>query len=204
MLETLAAPENMVFAAALLLMLLIGAVEAVGLGAGSFGAELPVDADAGDLLGWLGVGRVPLLVLLIAFLAIFGLLGLAGQQLATAFTGAPLTPWLAAPAAAVAALPLTGVAARGFARVLPQDETSAVELDELLRRSATIVTGEARHGHPARARAEDRFGQAHYIMVEPDRPGAVFREGEAVLLARREGHIFRAIARGDALLPRLD
>lgn len=204
MLATFAAPENMVFAAALLLMLLIGAVEAVGLGAGSFGAELPVDADGGDLLAWLGVGRIPLLVLLVAFLAIFGLLGLAGQQVATALTGAALTPWLAAPVVAVAALPLTAVAARGLARVLPQDETSAVELDELLGRQAVIVTGEARLGHPARARAEDRFGQAHYVMVEPDRAGPSFREGEAVLLARREGHVFRAIARGDALLPRLD
>lgn len=204
MLATLAAPENMVFAAALLLMLLIGAVEAVGLGAGSFGAELPVDADGGDLLAWLGVGRVPLLVLLIAFLAIFGLLGLAGQQVAAALTGAPLAGWIAVPAAAVASLPLTGVAARALSRVLPQDETSAVELDELLGRSAVVVTGEARLGHPARARAEDRHGQAHYLMVEPDRAGPVFREGETVLLARQEGHIFRAIARGDALLPRLD
>lgn len=204
MLATLAAPENMVFAAALALMLLIGAVEAVGLGAGSFGAELPVDADGGDLLGWLGVGRVPLLVVLIAFLAIFGLVGIAGQQVTTALTGSALSPWIAAPAAALAALPLTSLAGRGLARVLPRDETSAVELDELLGRSAVIVTGEARYGHPARARAEDRFGQAHYIMVEPDRPGPTFREGEAVLLARQEGHLFRAIARGDALLPRLD
>lgn len=204
MLATLAAPENLVFAAALALMLLIGVVEAVGLGAGSFGAELPVDAHGGDLLAWLGVGRVPLLVLLIAFLALFGLIGMAGQQLATGLTGAALTPWIAAPAAAVAALPLTGFAARGLARVLPGDETSAVELDELVGRSAVIVTGEARHGHPARARAADRFGQAHYLMVEPDRPGLVFREGEAVLLVRQEGHLFRAISRGDALLPRLD
>ncbi|PAX08237.1 YqiJ family protein [Sphingomonas lenta] len=206
MLATFAAPENMVFAAALVLMLLIGAVEAVGLGAGSFGADLHADADAGggDLLAWLGVGRVPLLVLLVAFLAIFGLLGLAGQQLAAALTGAPLTPWIAVPAAVVASLPLTGVAARALARVLPQDETSAIELDELVGRSAVIVTGRAEYGSPARARIEDRHGQVHYLMVEPDRPGPLFREGEPVLLVRRKGHLFRAIARGDALLPRLD
>lgn len=204
MLAFLGAPENVVFAAALALMLLIGAVEAVGLGAGSFGADLDMDADTGHLLAWLGVVQVPLLVLLIAFLAIFGLLGIAGQQAAAALTGTPLSPWLAAPAAAVAALPATGLAARGLARVLPGDETSAIELEDLLGRAATVVTGRAEYGSPARARIEDRFGQAHYVMVEPDRPGSRFQEGEAVLLVRREGHLFRAITRGDALLPRLD
>ena len=202
----LGAPENVIFAAALLLMLLIGAVEAVGLGAGSFGADLEVDADTsgGDLLAWLGVGRVPLLVLLVAFLAIFGTLGLAGQQVAAALLGGPVTPWIAAPVAALASLPITGIAARGLARVLPQDETTAIELDDLVGRSATVVTGRAEHGSPARARIEDRHGQPHYLMVEPDRPGPTFREGDPVLLVRREGHLFRAVARGDALIPRLD
>jgi membrane protein implicated in regulation of membrane protease activity len=200
----LGAPENMVFAAALALMLLIGAVEAMGLGAGSFGADLGADADGAGLLDWLGIGRLPLLTLLVAFLAIFSLVGLIGQQLAAALTGAPLTPWLAVPAAAVASLPLTGFAARGLARVLPQDETSAIDLDELIGRAATVVTGRAEYGSPARARIEDRHGQVHYVMVEPDRPGPLFREGEAVLLVRQEGHLFRAITRGDALLPRLD
>jgi hypothetical protein len=208
MLAMLGQPENMVFAAALLLMLLIGVVEAVGLGAGSFGADLPADLDAdgigGDLLAWLGVGRVPLLVLLIAVLAIFGIVGLSGQQAATALLGGPASGWIAGPLAAAAALPLTGFAARGLARVLPGEETTAVELDELVGRSATIVTGRAEYGSPARARAVDRFGQAHHVMVEPDRPGPRFGEGEPVLLVRQEGHLFRAIARGDALLPRLD
>lgn len=206
MLASLAAPENVVFAAALALMLLIGAVEAIGLGAGSFGAELPADADGidGGPLAWLGVGRVPLLVVLVAFLAIFGVVGLAGQQAAAGLLGGPLSAWIAAPAAAAISLPATRLAARGLARVLPGDETSAIELDELAGRSAVLVSGRAELGHAARARAEDRFGQAHYVMVEPDRSGVTFREGEAVLLVRREGHLFRTIARGDALLPRLD
>jgi hypothetical protein len=41
-------------------------------------------------------------------------------------------------------------------------------------------------------------------MVEPDRSGAVFEEGEQVLLVRREGDLFRAISRGDFHLPRLE
>ena len=204
MLAFLGAPENMIFTAALALMLLIGAVEAIGLGAGSFGADLGADVDGTDLLGWLGVGRVPLLVLLVAFLAIFGTIGVAGQQAAAALTGVPLSPWIATPLAVLAALPVTGVAARGLARVLPGDETSAIALDELIGRSAFIVTGRAGYGSPARARIEDRHGQTHFVMVEPDRPGPTFHEGDPVLLVRQEGHLFRAIARGDALLPRLD
>jgi hypothetical protein len=200
----LAAPENTVFVASLALMLLIGAVEVIGLGAGSFGVDLDADGAGGDLLAWLGVGRVPLLILLVVFLAIFGTIGLAVQQVAAGVTGAPLSAWAAAPIAALLAFPVTGIAARGLARVLPGEETSAIELDELLGRAAVLTTGRAEHGFPARARVEDRHGQAHYVMVEPDRPGPVFREGDAVLLARREGHVFRAIARGDALLPRLD
>ena len=40
-------------------------------------------------------------------------------------------------------------------------------------------------------------------MVEPDNAGQVFEEGERVLLVRREGDVFRAIAVGDHHLPRL-
>ncbi|HEX8389287.1 MAG TPA: OB-fold-containig protein, partial [Sphingomonas sp.] len=197
MLAALGAPENIVFAAALLLMLLIGGVAAAGLGA-------DVDLDGGDLLSWLGVGRLPLLVVLVVFLAVFGLLGLTGQWIAAALTGAPVAPWIAVPAVGLAALPVTASIGHSLARVLPGDETSAIELDELIGRAATVVTGRAEYGSPARARIEDRHGQAHFVMVEPDRPGPAFREGEAVLLVRQEGHLFRAISRGDALLPRLD
>lgn len=204
MLEFLAAPENAVFAASLALMVMIGAVEAVGLGAGSFGLGWDGDADGGTLLAWLGIGRVPLSIVLVAFLAIFGTIGLLLQQAAAALIGGPLSGWVAAPLAAILALPATGVAARGLARVLPGDETSAIELEELLGRAAVVTIGRAEHGSPARARVEDRHGQVHFVMVEPDRPGPVFHEGDPVLLARREGQVFRAIARGDALLPRLE
>ena len=71
MLEFLGLPQNIAFSAALVLMLLIGLVQLIG-----FGVELDADADldadiGGDLLSWLGVGRVPLLMLLVLFLGIF-------------------------------------------------------------------------------------------------------------------------------------
>jgi hypothetical protein len=206
-LSFLGASENFAFVSAILLMFLIGGVQLIGLG-GHFDADahadVHIDADGDfDLLGWLGVGRLPLLMLIVTFLALFGIGGLVLQQILHDLTGAPLTPWIAVPAVAAASLPLTGLTARGLSKILPRDHTTAVPLEALLGRSAQIVTGRARHGSPARARAEDDFGQHHYVMVEPDLQDQVFEEGETVLLVRREGDCFRAVSRGDFLLPRI-
>jgi hypothetical protein len=196
----LTSPDNLAFTGALVLMLLVGAVELLGLGGSA--VELHLDADA-DLLGWLGVGRMPLLALCVLFLAAFGSLGLAGQQWADAALGHTLSGWVAAPAALVASLPATGLLARGLGPLMPRDETSAVELDELIGRAATVTVGTAAPGSNARARAEDRHGQAHFVMVEPNAATERFAAGDPVLLVRREGHLFYAIGRGDARLPRL-
>lgn len=200
MLEFLGASQNFVFVSAIVLMLLIGAVELLGLG-GAF--DLEADLDGGDLLSWLGVGRLPLLMLVVVFLAIFGSLGLIVQQVILDATGALISPWIAGPATLIAGLPLTGLAARGLARILPQDHSTAIMLDDLVGRMGAIVTGRATQGSPARARVEDHHGQPHFVMVEPDNPGQSFEEGEHVLLVRREEGLFRAIARGDHHLPRL-
>ncbi|GAM05925.1 OB-fold-containig protein [Novosphingobium sp. MBES04] len=40
-------------------------------------------------------------------------------------------------------------------------------------------------------------------MLEPDNAGQTFVTGERVLIVRREGDLFKAIARGDHYLPRL-
>jgi membrane protein implicated in regulation of membrane protease activity len=200
MLEIIAAPANLPFSVALLVMLLIGAVEAFGLGASA--VQLDVDADidgGGDLLGWLGIGRVPLLMLLVVFLALFGLIGLAIQQ----FAG-PLPLWIAAPGAAVAALPLTSLGARGLARIMPGDETTAVSLDSLVGRRGTITIGTARRGSPAQARVSDIHGQVHYVMVEPYDDDHSLGEGETVRLDRRDGNIFIAVGRTDRIESGLD
>lgn len=204
MLALFGAPENFFFVCALVLMVLIGVAQAVGL-AGEFGGHPDVDLDSDlDLLSWLGVGRLPLLMLMVVFLGLFALVGLLGQQLSHDMLGSYLGAWLAVPAALLVALPLTGLAARVLARVLPRDETSAIELEALTGRAARIVTGQAAHGSPARARVEDRHGQAHYVMVEPSSPTEQFAEGEIVLLVRQEADRFLAISRGDHLLPRLE
>jgi membrane protein implicated in regulation of membrane protease activity len=199
-LEIIAAPANLPFSVALLVMLMIGAVEALGLGASAVHLDLHADLDGGgDLLGWLGIGRVPLLMLLVVFLALFGLAGLAIQQ----FAG-PLPLWIAVPAAAAAAVPLTGLGARGLARIMPHDETTAVSLDSLVGRRGTITIGTARRGSPAQARVSDIHGQAHYVMVEPYDDSHSIGEGETVRLDRRDGNIFIAVGRTDITTSSLD
>jgi len=202
MLDFLLASQNTPFAAALLLMLLIGGAQAAGLG------DFDADHDLGDaasegLLSLLGLGRVPLLLWLALFLMIFGVIGYAGQQFWQALTGSLASAWLAGPVAAAVSLPFTGAGARLLARVMPQDETTAVSVDSLIGRFATVQTGTARPGSPARARVTDMHGHPHFVMVEPDNPDQVLHEREEILLVRREGEVFRAISRGGHFLPGL-
>ncbi|MCJ8158095.1 OB-fold-containig protein [Sphingomonas sp. LaA6.9] len=194
--------DTIVFTVALVLMALIGLVEAIGLGGAGLG--LDTDAPDNDLLSWLGVGQLPLLVLLVVVLTLFGVIGLSFQQLMVELTGETITPWLAGPAAAAAALPLTAVLARPLARILPRDETSAIDIDDLVGLRAVIVTGRATSGSPARARVRDHHGQNHYVMAEPDNAGQSFAEGEEIILVRREAHLFKAITEGRTFIPQLD
>jgi membrane protein implicated in regulation of membrane protease activity len=159
------------------------------------------NADGPDLLAWLGVGRVPILMLLVVFLALFGMAGLAAQQIAAALKGAAMSPSLASAIAVVAALPLTGIGARGLARIMPQDETTAVGLDSLVGKRGTVTIGTARRGSPAQVRVRDVHGQAHYVMVEPHDAAHPLPEGATVLLARREGHIFIGLGEADGITP---
>lgn len=193
--EFLLAPENLFFSTALMLLLMVGVVEALGLGFSAFDAG-DVDlgeTDAGPLLGWIGVGRLPLLMVLVAALAAFGLCGLALQQTAAAWTGRLLPAPVACLAATLAALPLTGVISRFLARIIPTDETSAVSLATLVGRRGQIVLGRATAGCPARARVRDAFGQSHYVLVEPNLAGDRLGEGDEILLVTREAGHFRAI-----------
>jgi len=192
MIEFLLLPDHYAFSVALVVMLMIGIVEGLGLG---FPPETP-DVDGGGPagpLGWLGFGRLPLLILLVVALGVFALVGLAIQQAALAWWGGVLPARTAGAAATLIALPLTAAGSRALARILPTDETSAVSLDTLLGRRGRILLGAARAGSPARARVRDQHGQSHYVLVEPNLAGDTLREGAEILLVAREPGHFRAI-----------
>lgn len=194
---SLLAAHNMPFAAALVLMLLLGLVQAIGLGTSLGDADVDADAHGGfadGLLSFLGIGRVPFMIWLVCFLLVFALVGVGIQALADALLGAPLDRWVAAAIAAVAGLPVTGGLVRPLAAILPGDESTAVGLDSLVGRRATIVTGRAAAGNPARAEVRDRHGQPHYVMVEPHEAGSEMLEGDELLLVRRESETFYGVA----------
>ncbi|MEM1050865.1 MAG: OB-fold-containig protein [Pseudomonadota bacterium] len=199
---TLLEAHNLPFAIAVMIFVFIAVLQIVGAGdwfdSGDVDIDLDLDGPSGGgfvdgMMSLLGIGRVPFLVWLIVLLFTFAAIGVAGQQSLIAITGAPLPTLLAALAAGTAALPLTGVLTRPLANLMPQDETSAIRLDSLVRREAEIQIGTAEAGSPARAKVIDRHGQAHFVMVEPHDPEAVLREGETVLLAAREGQTFYGV-----------
>ena len=195
----LLAPETWPFAVAGLLMLSIAAIEGVALliGASAMGwvdsllhhspdALLHHSPDSPDSwLGWLHLGKVPLLVLVVLFLALFTLVGFALNLAAAGVFGAMIPPLISAPVAAVASLPLMRVCAGGIAHMIPSDQTYAVSLDTLVGRVAVIVSGTARLGYPAQGKVTSEHGQVHYVLVEPDMAEVTFAQNDAVLLVKR-------------------
>ena len=208
---TLLEPHNLPFAVAFGALFVIGLLQVIGVGDALEGAgDFDIDVDSGNALSTggvfdsvssvLGIGRVPLLIWLSSLLFVFALTGTVGQALIDAATGAPLSAGIAAILAAGAALPLNGIVTRPLEKLLPKDETSAVDLRSLVRRDARIQVGTARVGSPARAKVEDVHGHPHFVMVEPHDTDAALSEGETVLLVRREGELFYAVRYESPLL----
>lgn len=213
MIELLTADETQIFVVALAVMLIIAAMEGVAtlMGAGLSGfldsllPEVDVDIDI-DLdgpqsspplftrfLGWLRIGQVPVLMIIVIFLTAFGLIGLSMQQIARGMVGGYLPGWICAVGAAAVALPVVRLLGGVLAFIMPKDETSAVAETTFIGRIATITLGTARQGSPAEARLHDEHGQVHYIMLEPDTETEAFSQGTDVLVTERLGSVFRGI-----------
>jgi len=190
--NTLLAPESSPFLIASLVLLAIAAVEGLGLIVGASASQWldhwvhgPADGMAESWLGWLHVGKVPLLALIVVFLAAFAVLGFGMNIVVHALFGAYVPPLVAAPLALLASLPVVRVTGGVLGRIMPREETSAVSIDSLVGRIATVVSGTARHGYPAQARVTNEHGQSIYVMVEPDSAQTSFGAGEPVLLVKR-------------------
>jgi uncharacterized membrane protein len=197
------AAETSPFLVSALVMIAIAVLEGVGLVAGVSATHwldhmLP-QAHGGEgmtdsWLGWLHVGRVPMLVIIVVLLASFSIVGFAGNLLVHALTGHYVPRILSVPAAFFASVPVVRISGSLLQNVLPRDETFAVSIDSLVGRIATIVNGNASMGRPAEARVTNEHGQTLYVMVEPDLEDASFGPNHSVLLVRRVGgKRFRAI-----------
>lgn len=154
-----------------------------------------------QLLGWLCIGKVPVLILLVAFLTAFGLAGFALQGLATSLFGYHWPTILAVPAALALSIPPTRWLALGLSRIMPKEETEAVSTRSFIGRIATVTRGVARIGTPAEAKLRDVHGHTHYVLVEPDDAEASFESGTEVLLTEQSSAVcFIGIANDHALL----
>ena len=197
-------PHNLPFliafgALAVIALLQVTGVSEVIEGAGEFdvgdsaadGLEMGGLGEA--LTTLLGLGRVPVMIWLAALLFVFATIGVIGQSVLASMLGAPLSAGWAALAAGGVALPLNSIAMRPLAAIMPKDETTAIDLDDLVRRDAEIQIGTARAGSPARAKVIDVHGQAHFVMVEPHDQTLALNAGDTVLLVRREGQTFYGV-----------
>jgi hypothetical protein len=189
------AAETWPFTIATFLMLLIAVVEGLAMVAGANISEWlqsalpdPWDSVHGpfdNVLGWLHVGRVPFLVLVVLFLMGFALAGFALNMVANRMFGLWVPTLISVPLAFFATLPFVRILGAGLARIIPQDQTFAVSFESLIGRVATIVGGTARPGYPAQARVANEHGQNLYIMVEPETDGVTFGSGEQILLKKQ-------------------
>ena len=213
MIELLLAPQNLPFAVALSLMLGIAVLEGVLLLLGSgfmdaFDSLLPdlpetdvaVDpnVEAGGFalskfLGWLYVGKVPALMLLVVFLTGFGVIGLVLQTSVHGLLGFYLPRVVAAGAATFLALPFVRGAGALLARLMPGNESEATSTASFIGRRAVITLGTATEGAPAEARLTDANGQDHYIMLEPEHSADRFAAGQAVIVTAQEGATYKGV-----------
>ncbi len=225
MFEGMLTPALAPFSIALGIMLLIALTEAMGTVFGispsglfdQFFPDVDVDADlemAADaeasvepsgllssVLGWLCIGKVPVLVLLVAFLTAFGLSGIMLQSIAKSTIGFHFPSVIAAIIALFLALPPTRWLAIGLANVMPKEESEAVSTKTFVGKVATITRGIAKEGVPAEAKLRDVHGQMHYVLVEPDVADDEFPQGSEVLLTSQSSAIrFRAILNINALM----
>jgi hypothetical protein len=191
--------ETWPFAAALAIMVGLAVLEGLGLlfahsPSSAIDSLLPEVPDGVDSpLGWLHLGKVPALVLLILFLAGFAIAGYVIQGVTYKLIGSMWPAWAASIPAVFAGFATVSGVGSLLEHVMPKDETSAVSEMTLIGRAGVIVKGHAKAGFAAEAKVRDSYGRAHYVMVEPDVETDVFNEGSEVLLVKKVGVRFRCI-----------
>jgi hypothetical protein len=207
-------PEWAPFTIALLVMLAIGLVELASLLIGfspssaieSALPEIELDAPDGSgaelgpfslILGWFSVGRLPFLVILVIFLTTFGLAGYIVQWWVYWVMGGPLSAWLAAIPAFLAAIFTTRHLGRWLGRIFPRDHSEAASQRELIGSYATIIRGEAKPGQPAEAKAQDLRGRSHYVLLEPSDADTTYKAGDRVFIVGQEKNVYRAVTKLD-------
>lgn len=146
-------------------------------------AHADVDSGVfGTFVNWIGFGRLPVLAFVALFCGVFGIIGLILNQISTQTLGIYLNTSLAMAAAFVLTLPVVSRLTLFVARILPREESNAVELRDLLGREALIIQGNATYETSASASCKDMHGVLHHFSVRPVDPEAVLHERSKVRL----------------------
>jgi Inner membrane protein YqiJ, N-terminal/Inner membrane protein YqiJ, OB-fold len=201
------ADQNSPFLVTMAITLGIAVIEIVsltlGLGIADMIDDLLPDFDAdtpeieasllGDALAWLNVGRVPFLILLLAFLGVFTVGGYGAQLFARNSFGFLLPAFIVAPVALALAVPATRLVSRGLARIMPREESYATGDDELIGRIAVVSLGTVTRRTPGKAKVSDAHGNTHFVRLRAAQRGQRFQQSDRVLLVSHRRGLFDAI-----------
>jgi membrane protein implicated in regulation of membrane protease activity len=200
--DILLAPDVRPFAVAAAIMVSLGGIELLTMIVGfsiselvghDFALDSETHSTIGGLFLWINAGRLPLLILLILVLGIFSIAGFLLQAIAHG-AGATLPVSIAALAAAGLSLPAIRVTSRAVARIIPRDETYAVNEADFVGHVAEVAIGPLDQGLPGRVRLKDVFGNWHSVAARASPDSAPLPVGARVLLVDRDTRSFIAIS----------
>jgi hypothetical protein len=200
--DLLLAPDVRPFAIAAAFMLALGGIELLATLVGFsiselLGKEVTVEADHANGLGglflWINAGRLPLLILIILALGMFSIAGFFLQALAHG-VGISVPVSIAALAAAACSIPAVRVTSRGIAKIIPRDETYAVDEADFIGHVAEVSIGPLDQGLPGRVRLKDVFGNWHSLVARASPESVPLPVGASVLLVDRDAKSFIAIS----------
>jgi membrane protein implicated in regulation of membrane protease activity len=142
---------------------------------------------------WINAGRLPLLILMILALGVFAIAGFLLQGIAHSI-GMAVPVTLAALAAAALSLPAIRASSRGIARIIPRDETYAVDEADFVGHVAEVSIGPLDQGLPGKVRLKDVFGNWHSVAARASPESTPLPVGASVLLVDRDARSFIAIS----------
>ena len=204
-LSFLVAPGNTPFAISGAVLLLLLAIEvigllAVGMGVSSVGDLLNAEGDAdgldlgglaGDALGYLHWGKVPILIILALLTGTFSIAGYGLQGLISAWFGSALPGWLAAIPAGGAAVFSTHFLAAPIARLMPSGSGDAPTEKGMLGLVGDVVLGPIAFDRAGEVRVRDVGGREHFIAVKADAPGVEIPKGAEIVVTGLSDSFFR-------------
>ncbi|WP_201829500.1 OB-fold-containig protein [Microvirga zambiensis] len=165
---------------------------------GGYHADTGETGFIGGLMGWINAGRVPLLIVIITWLAAFAAAGFMLQTLAASLL-APLPVAVAGFIAFGLAAPATRFTTRLVSRIVPRDETYVVSDADLIGRVAEVTLGPLDRGPAGRVKVRDTHGNWHFPMAKLADGHDPIPVGAQALLVERNGTTFLVIPAPDDL-----